>query len=88
MSVHGFNYEREAILEWLQKHSTCPLSRKELSITMLVSNCALREKISAWCIAYNMTHLLKSNECEQDLPWPHTHNPYEEASTSNEDGTY
>ena len=58
MSIHGFNFEREAIFEWLQTHSTCPLSRRELNVSKLVTNCALRERIRGWCEANHMMHLL------------------------------
>ena len=60
MSVHGFSFEREAIFEWLQKHTTCPLSRRELTASKLVTNHSLQEKIQRWCKANEMTHLLKS----------------------------
>ena len=66
MSIHGHNYERDAIFEWLGKHSTCPLSRRELSISKLVTNCALKGKILAWCDAYDMMHLLKSDQDDDD----------------------
>uniref|UniRef100_A0A7S3KXJ4 U-box domain-containing protein n=1 Tax=Amphora coffeiformis TaxID=265554 RepID=A0A7S3KXJ4_9STRA len=61
MSVHGFSFEREAIFEWLQSHSTCPLSRRELTVSKLVSNCALQERIRGWCEANGMLHLLRNN---------------------------
>jgi len=58
MSIHGFSFERDAIFEWLQTHSTCPLSRRELTVSKLVTNCALRERIRGWCEANNTMHLL------------------------------
>lgn len=62
MTVDGFNFEREAIFEWLQHHSTCPLSRRELCISKLVSNFALKARIRAWCVAHDMMHLLEDPE--------------------------
>ena len=70
MSIHGHNYERDAIIEWLEKHSTCPLSRRELSISKLVTNCALKEKIFAWCEAYDMMHLLEQSDQDDDSTDP------------------
>jgi hypothetical protein len=58
MSIHGFNFERSAIFEWLGGHSTCPMTREPLTVSKLVTNCALREKIKAWCAAHVMEHLL------------------------------
>lgn len=71
MTVHGFNFERAAIFEWLQEHGTCPLSRRELSVSKMVSNIALKEKIRAYCEAYDMVHLLENqteNEDEREDP--------------------
>jgi len=46
----GFNFERNAILEWLQKHSqTCPMTRKAIRASDLVPNCALQLRIRRWC---------------------------------------
>ena len=66
MSIHGFSFERDAILQWLQKHSTCPLSRKELTVSKLVNNHALAARIHAWCTAYDMMHLLESEQEENE----------------------
>ena len=49
MDKNGLTYEREAIVEWLRRgNSTCPLTRKTLSYSMLVPNAALRLKIEQW----------------------------------------
>lgn len=62
LSIHGFNFERNAICAWLQRHSTCPMSRNELTISKLIRNLALQHRIEAWCQAYDMMHLLHSND--------------------------
>ena len=42
MSRYGLNYERQAILEWLQKgNPTCPMTRKPLRPSMLLPNVLL-----------------------------------------------
>ena len=41
----GRTYEREAITEWLEKHSTSPVTREELISTALTPNYALRDVI-------------------------------------------
>jgi U-box domain len=45
----GMSYERAAIIHWLQNGSnTCPLTRKSLSMTDLISNKALKDRIDFW----------------------------------------
>ena len=66
MSIHGFSFERDAILQWLRKHSTCPLSRKELTVSKLVNNHALATRIHAWCNTYDMIHLLETEQEETE----------------------
>jgi len=39
----GNTYERTAIIEWLNKHNTEPLTRKPLNISQLIPNRALKE---------------------------------------------
>lgn len=62
MTIHGHTFERDAIFEWLQDHSTCPLSRRELSASKLVTNYALKEKILAWCEVNDLEHLLVAGQ--------------------------
>jgi len=45
LASDGRTYEREAIIEWLEKHSTSPVTREELTSTALISNYALRDVI-------------------------------------------
>ena len=42
----GNTFEREAVVAWLQKNKTSPISREPLNESMLVPNIALREMIN------------------------------------------
>eukprot|EP00521_Asterionellopsis_glacialis_P014571 CAMPEP_0195293276 /NCGR_PEP_ID=MMETSP0707-20130614/12087_1 /TAXON_ID=33640 /ORGANISM="Asterionellopsis glacialis, Strain CCMP134" /LENGTH=289 /DNA_ID=CAMNT_0040353953 /DNA_START=202 /DNA_END=1071 /DNA_ORIENTATION=+ len=44
----GNTFEREAVVAWLQKNKTSPISREPLNESMLVPNIALREMISSY----------------------------------------
>jgi len=48
MSRYGQSFEREAILKWLAKNNTCPLSRKPLFLRNIIANHNLRLKIRKW----------------------------------------
>ncbi|KAG7365233.1 U-box domain containing protein [Nitzschia inconspicua] len=48
LSKYGHTYERSAILQWLQEHETCPISRKPLSPRYLTSNHSLKLQIKKW----------------------------------------
>lgn len=49
VSIHGHHYQSDAILAWLNKgNNTCPLTRKPLSLSLLVSNRVLRATIHQW----------------------------------------
>ena len=54
MTKDGFCFERAAILEWIYKNGTCPLTRRPLASGQLVRNHALQNRIRHWCSA-NMT---------------------------------
>ena len=41
----GYSYEREAIVNWLKRNSTSPVTRNPLSAENLVPNRALRDAI-------------------------------------------
>jgi len=44
----GQTYEKEAIMTWLAKHDTDPLTRKKLSTIQVIPNIALRGSIEQW----------------------------------------
>ena len=49
LSRHGINYERSAILEWLdQGNKSCPLTKKPLTVSGLIHNTALKRKVQSW----------------------------------------
>ena len=48
VAVDGHSYELAAIKQWLETHSTSPLTNVELPTTTLVPNVALRKAIEEW----------------------------------------
>jgi len=51
MSRHGHSFERNAILEWMNRGNfVCPLTKHELTPSGLIPNTNLREEIMAWRI--------------------------------------
>eukprot|EP00668_Euglena_longa_P008620 GGOE01010383.1.p1 GENE.GGOE01010383.1~~GGOE01010383.1.p1 ORF type:complete len:604 (-),score=150.63 GGOE01010383.1:485-2254(-) len=48
MDYHGHNFERAAIVEWLERSANCPLSREDLQVGALYPNLALKEEIAEW----------------------------------------
>jgi hypothetical protein len=55
MNRDGLNYERKAILEWLNRgHTTCPLTRKPLSYHLLAPNAQLKLRINNWKRQHNL----------------------------------
>jgi hypothetical protein len=48
LSKYGHVYERSAILEWLENHEHCPMTRQTLSPRYLISHTPLRREIQHW----------------------------------------
>eukprot|EP00667_Euglena_gracilis_P007076 EG_transcript_7144 len=48
MDLHGHNFERSAIAEWLGRSEECPLSREPIHLHTLYPNLALKEEIAEW----------------------------------------
>ena len=48
ITPYGTTYERSAILNWLKKNNTDPLTKKKLSKDMLITNYALRSAIQEY----------------------------------------
>ena len=49
MSKYGHSYERSAIFKWIARgNDTCPMSRRPLRLSDLITNHALRCKIRRW----------------------------------------
>lgn len=54
MSKHGFSFERDAIIEWVDRQGTCPLSRQPLSLSGLIQNRLLKKQIQDWKASQGM----------------------------------
>ena len=51
VSVYGHHYQKEAILGWLSEgNCTCPLTRKPLTLGMLVTDSRLKSNIKGWML--------------------------------------
>ena len=49
MDKRGMNWERSAILEWLNRgNTTCPLTREPMSFRSLIPNVNLRTRVEHW----------------------------------------
>jgi hypothetical protein len=49
MDKRGMNWERSAILEWLNRgHTTCPLTREPMGFRSLIPNVNLRTRVEHW----------------------------------------
>jgi hypothetical protein len=48
VAADGHSYELEAITQWLESHTTSPLTNAQLHNTVLVPNVALRNAIEEW----------------------------------------
>lgn len=67
MDRDGLNYERKAIVEWLNRgHSTCPLTRKPLSYRMLAPNAQLKLRLDNWRLQHNQPVITLDKEYEQE----------------------
>ena len=68
MTKTGFNYEKKAIMDWLQTKQVCPLTRQPLSISKVISNAYLQEKISVWAEENNVElgEIIKGDDEDND----------------------
>jgi hypothetical protein len=48
LSRTGHSYERGAIVPWIAKHNSCPLTRQNLRLADLITNHNLRVEIQNW----------------------------------------
>ena len=56
VSIYGHHYQRAAILGWLREgNCTCPLTRKPLTLGMLVSDSRLQSMIKGWMLQNGLT---------------------------------
>jgi U-box domain len=61
ISKYGHTFERYAILAWLAKESTCPLSRQPLSTLDLRPNYLLMREIQHWQGSHGVSASIPSN---------------------------
>lgn len=45
LAEDGHTYERDAIVQWIQKHGTSPVTRQPLNINQLRSNCTIKNLV-------------------------------------------
>jgi hypothetical protein len=50
----GQTYNRKEIKTWLNTHTTCPQSRREVDTTLLIPNIQLRSIIHEYCTKHNI----------------------------------
>jgi hypothetical protein len=48
MTRLGHNFELVALLQWLEQHDDCPLTRNPMTLRDVIVNRALQERIEAW----------------------------------------
>jgi hypothetical protein len=48
MTRWGHNFERSAIVEWIQRNEVCPLTRNPMTLKDLVINRSLQDQIQDW----------------------------------------
>ena len=67
-SKYGHNFERNAILLWLAKENTCPITRQPLFPSMLIPDNSLQVKLKAWKVARGGEDLYESEDEEVVQP--------------------
>jgi hypothetical protein len=55
MTRTGLNFDRDAILQWIKTNGSCPLTRKPMRPSDLVSNRKLHQDITKWRIQNGLT---------------------------------
>lgn len=63
LSKTGIHYERSAILGWLLKSNTCPLTRQPLHLSHLISDQVLENEIKR----FKETHAISQQVHNQDV---------------------
>eukprot|EP00538_Stauroneis_constricta_P004928 CAMPEP_0119570702 /NCGR_PEP_ID=MMETSP1352-20130426/43746_1 /TAXON_ID=265584 /ORGANISM="Stauroneis constricta, Strain CCMP1120" /LENGTH=252 /DNA_ID=CAMNT_0007620373 /DNA_START=168 /DNA_END=926 /DNA_ORIENTATION=+ len=71
MSRYGNHFEREAIMEWLSEHSYCPVTRKPLRVSNLISDKTLKFKIQSWQKMHGSDDASSSQSSTDDLDVSH-----------------
>lgn len=69
LSKYGHSYERSAIVEWLASHSnTCPMTRKKMQLSDLITHPTLRLAIRQWQIDNQQDITVLGPESELERP--------------------
>jgi hypothetical protein len=67
MTRWGHNYEREALMKWMERHDDCPLTRNALTLQDIIVNRALKQKIEQWQTDSGIE--VFQHEVDQKLPF-------------------
>jgi ligand-binding SRPBCC domain-containing protein len=67
MTRLGHNFELSALLQWLERHDECPLTRNPLTLKDIIVNRALQERIEFWRKQHNGQED-ESTEFDKKLP--------------------
>jgi hypothetical protein len=67
MSKSGYNFERDAIITWVNDYGTCPLTRQSLHTHDLITNHSLKQKIQFWCQNHNVEYPSNKAKDSDDL---------------------
>eukprot|EP00667_Euglena_gracilis_P010894 EG_transcript_11101 len=54
MDCHGHNFERAAIVDWLQRRAECPMTRSRITADQLFPNVTLRDQIAEWSASLSL----------------------------------
>jgi len=68
VTPHGICFEREAIVEWLQKSTTCPITKKPLSADQLITCYSLKNAIEEYEKLRAMKIRLDQNSTNETQP--------------------
>jgi hypothetical protein len=63
---YGHNFEKDALLHWLEQHNQCPLTRYPLSLNDGIINRSLLSKINVWKQAQRGHHHCQQQHDNKD----------------------
>lgn len=56
MTRWGHNFERHALMKWMESHDHCPLTRNPIALKDVITNRALQARILQWQHEHNHHH--------------------------------
>jgi ligand-binding SRPBCC domain-containing protein len=68
MTRLGHNFELSALLQWLERHDECPLTRNPMTLKDIIVNRALQERIEFWRKQHTGEVDEASTEFDKKLP--------------------